>query len=183
MTCYFTTVSSPVGELMLTSDGEALTGLFMEEHAGGPMDGPKAGWKRDEACFRDVVAQLGAYFAGESETFTVPLAPAGTDFQQKVWAALGAIPFGKTRSYGAIAQQIGHPGASRAVGLANGSNPISIIVPCHRVIGANGTLTGYGGGLERKRWLLEHEGARVFAGHDSEMKSGRHAAGPVPRLR
>lgn len=161
MTRYFTTMGSPVGELMLTSDGEALTGLFMEEHAGGPRNGPEAGWKREAAPFRDAVAQLRAYFAGESESFTLPLAPVGTDFQKKVWAALAAIPYGETRSYGEVAQGIGQRGASRAVGLANGSNPISIIVPCHRVIGANGTLTGYGGGLERKRWLLEHEGALV----------------------
>jgi len=159
MTRFFTELSSPVGELMLTSDGEALTGLYMEEHAGGPRGGPAAGWKREAAPFRDAVAQLGAYFAGEAETFILPLAPAGTDFQKKVWAALAAISFGETRSYGEIARQIGQPGASRAVGLANGGNPISIIVPCHRVIGANGTLTGYGGGLDRKRWLLEHEGA------------------------
>jgi methylated-DNA-[protein]-cysteine S-methyltransferase len=150
---------SPVGELMLTSDGGALTGLFMEEHGGGPRVGPQADWKREAAPFREAVAQLTAYFAGERHSFSVPLNAAGTDFQKAVWEALEAIPFGETRSYGEIAQQIGRPGASRAVGLANGSNPISIIVPCHRVIGANGTLTGYGGGLERKRWLLEHEGA------------------------
>ncbi|MFN0130419.1 MAG: methylated-DNA--[protein]-cysteine S-methyltransferase [Verrucomicrobiales bacterium] len=156
---YFTTLPSPVGALLLTSDGRALTGLYLEEHAGEPVGGPEVGWKRSGEPFLVAIEQLNEYFAGRRREFDVPLAAAGTDFQQRVWAALATIPFGETRSYGDIARSLGQPGASRAVGLANGQNPISIIVPCHRVIGANGTLTGYGGGLERKRWLLEHEGA------------------------
>jgi len=161
MTRFFTVVGSPIGELMLTSDGAALTGLWLEEHAGRAGAGPADAWKRDPALFREAVAQVRAYVAGELRVFSLPLAAAGTPFQRRVWAALAEIPFGETRSYGEIARRIGQPGAARAVGLANGSNPISIVVPCHRVIGANGTLTGYGGGLERKRWLLEHESALV----------------------
>jgi methylated-DNA-[protein]-cysteine S-methyltransferase len=161
MTRFFTVVDSPIGELMLTSDGAALTGLWLEEHAGRAVAGPADGWKRDASAFREAVAQVRAYVAGELRVFSLPLAAEGTAFQRRVWAALAEIPFGETRSYGEIAGRIGQPGAARAVGLANGSNPISIVVPCHRVIGANGTLTGYGGGLERKRWLLEHEGALV----------------------
>lgn len=102
-------------------------------------------------------AQLAAYFAGERRDFDLPLAPQGTPFQQRVWDALLAIPYGAVRSYGDVARAIGRPAASRAVGAANGRNPIAIIVPCHRVIGASGQLTGYGGGLPTKRWLLEHE--------------------------
>jgi methylated-DNA-[protein]-cysteine S-methyltransferase len=163
MTRHFTTLASPLGELMLTSDGSALTGLFLEEHAGSPRSAPRANWTRSEAPFRETIAQLRAYFAGERRSFALPLAGEGTDFQKSVWAALATIPFGETRTYAEIAAYIGKPGAARAVGLANGSNPISIIVPCHRVIGASGSLTGYGGGLERKRWLLEHEGALATA--------------------
>lgn len=156
---YFTTLPSPVGVLLLTSDGRALTGLYLGENAGEPVGGLEVGWQRSEEPFRVAIEQLNDYFSGRRREFDVPLAATGTGFQQRVWAALATIPFGETRSYGDIARSLGQPGASRAVGLANGQNPISIIVPCHRVIGANGTLTGYGGGLERKRWLLEHEGA------------------------
>lgn len=116
----------------------------------------------DPRAARAVTEQLGAFFAGERFEFDLPLAPRGTAFQREVWTALSKIPPRETRSYGAIAAVIGRPRASRAVGAANGRNPISIVVPCHRVIGANGTLTGYGGGLERKHWLLEHE--RTAAG-------------------
>jgi methylated-DNA-[protein]-cysteine S-methyltransferase len=104
-----------------------------------------------------VRAQLAEYFAGRRRDFDLPLAPAGTPFQQRVWQALRAIPYGRTESYGALAARLGQPGAGRAVGLANGQNPIAIVIPCHRVIGAGGALTGYGGGLERKRWLLALE--------------------------
>ena len=107
-----------------------------------------------------MVEQLEAYFAGSRQTFDVPLALAGTDFQRRVWEGLLEIPYGHTMSYGELARRVGRPGASRAVGLANGRNPVAIIVPCHRVIGANGTLTGYGGGLDRKVWLLDHERSR-----------------------
>ena len=120
----------------------------------------RAGWELNDDAFPDAVEQLAAYFAGELTDFDLNLELAGTAFQRRVWAALQTIPYGETRSYGEIAIQIGAPGASRAVGLANGRNPIGIIVPCHRVIGASGDLTGYGGGLDRKRALLELEKSR-----------------------
>ena len=118
------------------------------------------GWQPNDGAFTDAVAQLEAYFAGHRTDFELHLDLVGTSFQRRVWAALQTIPYGETRSYGEIAEQIGAPGASRAVGRANGHNPIGIIVPCHRVIGANGSLTGYGGGLDRKRALLDLEKAR-----------------------
>jgi len=121
---------------------------------------PEPAWRRDETRFAEVCEQLTEYFAGRLQEFDIRLAPAGTDFQKRVWQELCRIPFGASISYGELARRIEKPAASRAVGRANGQNPISIIVPCHRVIGANGTLTGYGGGLERKKWLLEHE-ARI----------------------
>jgi methylated-DNA-[protein]-cysteine S-methyltransferase len=116
-------------------------------------------WRADDRAFADVVEQLDAYFAGDRTVFDVRLHFDGTEFQQRVWRALLGIPFGETRTYGALAAQIGSPDAARAVGLANGHNPIGIIVPCHRVIGADGSLTGYGGGIDRKRHLLDHERA------------------------
>jgi methylated-DNA-[protein]-cysteine S-methyltransferase len=154
---YVTTLPSPVGELTLVSDGERLTGLYLPTHRRATsLDGAAV---RDPAPFGAVIEQLDAYFVRERTAFDVPLAPSGTPFQLAVWSALREIPYGQTTSYGAIAGRIGRPSAVRAVGLANGRNPISIIVPCHRVIGANGALTGYGGGLERKQVLLELEGA------------------------
>ena len=152
---YYHHFPSPIGPLLLVSNGDALTGLYMTEHVGGPA--PQPHWQCDESRFAAVCEQLTAYFANELREFDIPLAPQGTEFQQKVWQALREIPFGETLSYGELARRINQPAASRAVGRANGLNPISIIVPCHRVIGANGTLTGYGGGLDRKRWLLAHE--------------------------
>lgn len=159
---YYSLLPSPFGELLLLGNGAALTAVYMPPHRHAPqLDSPQGqSWRRDDALFRGAAAQLDAYFAGELQAFDLPLAASGTPFQQKVWAALRDIPFGQTCSYGQLAQRIGTPGASRAVGLANGRNPLSIIVPCHRVIGANGSLTGYGGGLERKRWLLAHEQAQ-----------------------
>jgi methylated-DNA-[protein]-cysteine S-methyltransferase len=154
-THFYHHIPSPIGTLLLVSNGDALTGLYMTDHAGGPE--PQADWRHDETRFSAASAQLIAYFAKELHEFNLPLAPAGTDFQNKVWHELRRISFGETISYGELARRINQPAASRAVGRANGQNPISIIVPCHRVIGANGTLTGYGGGLDRKRWLLEHE--------------------------
>ena len=156
MTIY-TTMDSPIGELTLTGDGSALTGLYMERR-----ERPGADWVRGDASFREARRQMEAYFAGELTAFDLPLAPSGTPFQEKVWMALRTIPYGTTASYREIAIQVGNPTAVRAVGAANGRNPISIIVPCHRVIGANGSLTGYGGGMERKQWLLDLE-ARVLA--------------------
>lgn len=152
----YSTVASPIGELTLTSDGTSVTGVYMHKQKHGAAR--TKDWKRDDAALKEPRAQLQAYFAGELREFDLPLAPEGTPFQQRVWRALCDIPYGETISYGELARRIGQPKASRAVGLANGRNPISIVVPCHRVIGANGSLTGYGGGLERKRWLLAHEG-------------------------
>lgn len=123
----------------------------------------RAGWERDDTAFPEAVRQLEEYFRGDREQFDLELEMAGTAFQRRVWEALLTIPYGQTRSYGEIARQIGAPGASRAVGLANGHNPIGIIVPCHRVIGANGKMTGYGGGIERKELLLGLERSRVSA--------------------
>jgi methylated-DNA-[protein]-cysteine S-methyltransferase len=119
------------------------------------------GYVRDDAAFSPVARQLAAYFAGELRAFELPLVPTGTPFQQRVWSALQHIPYGATTTYGRLAEQLGQPGAMRAVGLANGRNPIAIIIPCHRVIGANGSLTGYGGGLQRKQWLLALEGCAL----------------------
>jgi methylated-DNA-[protein]-cysteine S-methyltransferase len=153
----YTTTPSPIGELLLAGDGTALNALH--------MDGtPASGWERDEDAFAEVRAQLGEYFAGDRRDFDVDLALDGTPFQREVWSALRAIPYGETISYGELARRVNRPWASRAVGAANGRNPVAIIVPCHRVIGADGTLTGYGGGLERKRTLLDLErGARPLS--------------------
>jgi methylated-DNA-[protein]-cysteine S-methyltransferase len=129
----------------------------MSEHKGKAAPGPQPGWRRDESAFRIVHEQLRAFFAGELRTFDLPLRMAGTPFQRLVWEGLLGIPFGATASYAELAARIGQPGAARAVGAANGRNPIGIIVPCHRVIAADGTLGGYGGGLDRKEWLLRHE--------------------------
>jgi methylated-DNA-[protein]-cysteine S-methyltransferase len=149
----YDTVGSPLGELLLTGDGRALTGVYMD-------GAPGAGWRRDPAALREAAAQLRAYFAGELRDFDLPLAPRGTPFQQEVWAALREIPYGKTITYAELAAAVGRAGAARAVGAANGRNPISVVIPCHRVIGAGGALTGYGGGLGRKRLLLDLEAAR-----------------------
>ncbi|MBC8102417.1 MAG: methylated-DNA--[protein]-cysteine S-methyltransferase [Cytophagales bacterium] len=166
MTVY-TITESPVGPLQLISNGDALTGLFMNQHKNGPETGED--WMRDDenALLIETRTQLAAYFAGERKTFDLPMSPRGTDFQRRVWSALSDIPYGVTISYGELARRIGDPKASRAVGMANGSNPLSIIVPCHRVIGASGKLTGYGGGIERKRALLALEGCLPGGGAPS----------------
>jgi methylated-DNA-[protein]-cysteine S-methyltransferase len=144
---------SPIGQVLVTADGRGLTGLYTCEHVRLPVElGARA-----DAEFAVVRDQLAEYFAGERTEFDLPLAPAGTEFQQRVWQLLRAIPLGQTRTYGQLAAELGNPAAMRAVGLANGRNPISIIVPCHRVIGSTGALTGYAGGLAAKQWLLEHE--------------------------
>ena len=147
-------VDSPIGPLTLAGDGSTLTNLRMVEQTYEP---DRADWLLDDRAFPDAVEQLDAYFAGELQEFDQPLQLSGTEFQRRVWNALRTIPYGETRTYGEIAEQIGSPTAFRAVGLANGHNPIAVIVPCHRVIGANGSLTGFGGGLERKSALLELE--------------------------
>jgi len=154
-TLYFSTMPSPIGELLLLSDGDRLTGLHMQKQA--HWSGMQPHWRRDDSCVHEARTQLRAYFAEELKSFELPLDLQGTDFQKRVWNELLQIPYGETISYGELARRIAQPNASRAVGLANGRNPVSIVVPCHRVVGANGTLTGYGGGLPRKRWLLDHE--------------------------
>lgn len=157
----YTTVDSPVGELLLLGDRRALSGLHMQE--GRKAVAVEPGWRRSEEPFSEVRAQLAQYFAGRRVRFDLPLVMRGTPFQQRVWDALQEIPYGETLTYGEVARMIGKPSAARAVGLANGSNPISVIVPCHRVVGADGALTGYGGGLERKQQLLSLEADSLAA--------------------
>jgi methylated-DNA-[protein]-cysteine S-methyltransferase len=152
---FFTTTASPIGELLLVGDGETLHGLYMQD--GRKPKRIVTNWSESAAPFADLKRQLEEYFAGERTTFDVPLAPEGAPFEREVWRALEEIPYGETVSYGEIARRVGQPTAARAVGTANGRNPIAVIVPCHRVIGADGSLTGYGGGLQRKRLLLDLE--------------------------
>jgi methylated-DNA-[protein]-cysteine S-methyltransferase len=154
MTTVYATVPSPVGALTLVAREDALVGLYMSEHRHWTGVGDA---RRDDAPFAAIRAQLDEYFAGDRTTFDLPVQLAGTPFQHEVWHALQAIPYGTTISYGELARRIGRSAAVRAVGLANGKNPVSIVVPCHRVVGSDGSLTGYGGGLERKRYLLELE--------------------------
>ncbi|SFW82069.1 methylated-DNA--[protein]-cysteine S-methyltransferase [Amycolatopsis australiensis] len=151
-----TIVDSPCGPLTLVAEGAALCGLYMHEQRHRPAE-PTFGSRGAGEVFEAAEAQLAEYFAGRRREFDLPLAFRGTPFQRSVWAALLDIPYGETASYGELARLLGNPAASRAVGLANGKNPISIIVPCHRVVGSTGALTGYGGGLERKRYLLDFE--------------------------
>jgi len=154
-----TTVDSPIGRLLLLADADgALCGLLMQDGPRPKRLDPR--WREDPGAFAAVRVQLDAYFAGERETFDVPLALAGSPFQLAVWEQLRTIPYGETRTYGELATRLGQPSAARAVGLANGDNPVAVIVPCHRVIGADGSLTGFGGGLERKRILLDLEAGR-----------------------
>jgi methylated-DNA-[protein]-cysteine S-methyltransferase len=148
-------VESPVGALTLVGHGDALSGVYFPEHVRRPDNetfGP-----RDDDAFAAARRQLAEYFAGDRRTFDLELQPRGNAFQQKVWAQLIDIPYGETRTYGQLATALGGPALARAVGAANGQNPLSIIVPCHRVVGANGKLTGYAGGLDRKAFLLELE--------------------------
>jgi methylated-DNA-[protein]-cysteine S-methyltransferase len=158
---------SPVGDLLLISGAAGLSGIFFSPHKASHQHWDRvqqSGLRDDEApVIAATRSQLGDYFDGVRTSFDLPLAPVGTAFQLRVWAALKDIPYGQTESYGKVAQRLGLvPGASRAVGLANGANPISIVVPCHRVIGADGSLTGYGGGLDRKRLLLDLERGSLF---------------------
>jgi len=152
-----TTVDSPIGPLTLMARDGQLTHLVMENQAHAVT--PPPGSRRDDDVFTKVAMQLDEYFAGERSDFDVPMTLEGTDFQRRVWAQLCAIPYGETISYGELARRVGNPKASRAVGLANGRNPVAVIVPCHRVIAADGTLGGYGGGMARKVHLLELERA------------------------
>jgi len=159
----FTRFPSPVGELILTASETALKGVFFPVRRN--RSAPEAGWVEDDgrgpagALLAAVRRQLTEYFEGTRTTFDLPLDGTGSTFERRVWDLLRTIPYGATTSYGALARRLGDPRATRAVGAANGKNPIPIIVPCHRVLGVRGELTGFGGGLDRKRWLLEHEGA------------------------
>jgi methylated-DNA-[protein]-cysteine S-methyltransferase len=161
----YTVIGSPLGDLFAARDEGGITALYLptgrnavrpDPTCTGPTR-PDPTWQRADDAFDDVRTQLGEYFQGRRQTFELPLNPSGTKFQQLVWMALRSIPFGETTSYSRTAAAIGHPNGARAVGAANGQNPISIIVGCHRVVGADGSLTGYGGGLDAKRWLLAHE--------------------------
>ncbi len=159
---YYHYYSSPIGKLLLAGDGESLSLLGFP---GGSMARRhEKDWIEDPAQFTEVIKQLDEYFAGERTDFNLSLSPQGTDFQRSVWQALQEIPYGETWSYGELAQHIGKPKASRAVGAANGINPIPVIIPCHRVIGANGKLTGFGGGLETKSFLLNLESETLSPG-------------------
>lgn len=149
-------IDSPIGPLTLVVSDGALVAVLMDGHKSPPV--PESAWgDRVDDALPDATRQLSEYFAGQRTSFEFPLAPSGTDFQKEVWAALAAIPYGETRSYGQLAIAVGRPAASRAVGLANGRNPLSIVVPCHRVVGSDGKLTGYSGGPERKQFLLDLE--------------------------
>jgi methylated-DNA-[protein]-cysteine S-methyltransferase len=155
-----TVIESVVGPLTIVAEDGQIRCLYMDLQRHRPDDdelGEPDPRGRDAELFRAAADQLDSYFAGELTTFDLPLAPLGSEFQQRVWAALQEIPYGETESYGQLAERIGSPGAARAVGLANGKNPIGIVIPCHRVVGSDGSLTGYGGGLDRKRQLLDLE--------------------------
>lgn len=168
------TISSPLGELVLTASETGLTGVYfpksreqprsLDRVSPPPLTPSRSGRGGTNDVLNRVAAQLEEYFAGTRTTFDLPLEPGGTDFQLSVWELLRKIPYGVTTSYGELARRLGDPKATRAVGAANGANPIPIIVPCHRVVGSKGELTGFGGGLDRKRWLLEHEGALIRLG-------------------
>jgi methylated-DNA-[protein]-cysteine S-methyltransferase len=152
----YTVVDASIGELLLVGDGQALTGIEFDLGEGhAARVGPD--WVADGKPLAGAVEQLQAYLAGELTVFDLPVALAGSDFQRRVWELLAEIPYGHTTSYGRLAARLGRPSASRAVGLANGRNPLPIVLPCHRVVGASGALTGYGGGIDRKRWLLDLE--------------------------
>ena len=159
-------IQTPIGTILLVSDGAALRVLHFDDDEATLHGLLRRQYPRDEIgegrVPAAITAALASYFDGDLRAIdAVPVATNGTEFQRRVWAALREIPVGTTTSYGALAAKLGHPRASRAVGLANGSNPVGLVVPCHRVIGANGSLTGYGGGLSRKQWLLAHEGVRL----------------------
>jgi|SRR5450756_447562 len=172
---WYDIVDSPVGRLLVTGNERALDGLFMLD-AGERSATVRPGLTRRPGMFKAAEDQLAGYFAGSLTEFDLPLAPRGTPFQLAVWAELTRIPYGQTVSYGAVATALGKsPLASRAVGLANGRNPISIIVPCHRVIGADGSLTGYGWGVDRKEWYLRHEGASYGAASKDRGATARES--------
>ena len=154
-------IDSPIGPLTIAATARGVSGIYMENHAHPPAPevlGERLADAGEDPFIARAAEELGGYFDGKRTTFDIPLDPSGTEFQKRVWALLAAIPFGHTRTYGELAAELGDPKLTRAVGTANGRNPVSIIVPCHRVIGADGSLTGYAGGLERKLFLLRLEG-------------------------
>jgi len=151
----YTYLESPIGPLFLAGDNAGMRQILFVN--GRATVGPLEGWRNDPASLSEAVRQLRAYFAGELHEFDLPVAPEGTPFQLRIWRELQKIPYGETMTYGELARRVGRPNASRAVGSANGANPISIVIPCHRVIGSNGRLTGYGGGIEVKEKLLALE--------------------------
>jgi len=157
----YTYLDSPVGRMLISGDEAGIHSLFMPPRGAAPKriadPAPAQGWSRDDDALSGACRQLREYFDGRRTAFDLVLAPIGTPFQQRVWAALRRIPYGRTMTYAAVANAIDAPAAVRAVGAAVGRNPISIIVPCHRVVGARGSLTGFAGGLDNKRWLLSHE--------------------------
>jgi methylated-DNA-[protein]-cysteine S-methyltransferase len=177
-TLYWREIASPIGSLLLVGDGSSLIRLHFQS---GPQPlAPKKEWIEQPASFEAVTGQLSEYFQGRRRAFELPLAPRGTQFQRRVWLALTEIPYGETISYGELARRIGKPNASRAVGLANGANPLPIIVPCHRVIGADGTLTGFGGGLAVKRKLLALEIEAPQSTGRAQQSFGWPARAPPP---
>jgi methylated-DNA-[protein]-cysteine S-methyltransferase len=173
----YATIDSPIGPLLLTGDGESLQGLSMQ--GGRRLLAIVPHWQREDDAFGEVRAQLQQYFNGRRHSFELDLSLAGNPFDLTVWEALQRIPYGTTTSYGALARKIGHASAARAVGLANGRNPIAVIVPCHRVIGADGSLTGFGGGLERKRFLLDLEAGVLPLLSSAELIPGDPTASPT----
>ncbi|MCH7959252.1 MAG: methylated-DNA--[protein]-cysteine S-methyltransferase [Candidatus Hydrogenedentes bacterium] len=162
----YTYMKSPMGSILLARKEAGLTHICFQE--GSRAVKPESGWHQEDSSLSEASAQLHDYFYGNRRDFDLPLAPEGTSFQQQVWRALQQIPCGETMSYGELAKQIGRPTASRAVGAANGRNPLPIVIPCHRVIGADGRLTGYAGGVEIKESLLRHEGAH-YAGVGEQL--------------
>ena len=186
---------SPIGRLLLARDEIAIRHVTIPDRDPSQADAPRPGasktvapgadWVRDNAGLAREIAELEAYFSGELREFEMTVEPEGTEFRRRVWAELARIPYGETWSYGELARRVaGHTGAARAVGTANGANPVAIVLPCHRVVGANGSLVGYGGGLNRKALLLAHErGEEVFAGMRSEKGSTESAQSTVFSLR
>jgi len=179
---YWHEIDSPVGSLLLAGDGRTLSRIHFQSGRRRALR-REPGWVNDPGPFAAVIAQLEAYFAGQLHQFDLPLAPQGTAFQLAVWGHLRQIPYGETISYGELARRIGNPRASRAVGLANGANPLPIIVPCHRVIGADGSLTGFGGGLPIKQQLLALETAAVDSSPSPGCLSTPGRSDQLPLLR
>ena len=166
---YYTNHKTPIGKILIAGDESVIK--MMSFPQGDKLRKVEAHWTESNSPFKSVITQLDEYFHGERISFDLPLSPQGTEFQQQVWNALLAIPYGCTTSYGELAKTINRPKASRAVGAANGANPIPIIIPCHRVIGSTGKLTGFGGGIPTKQWLLAHEKKYSPANNSSEPQS------------